>query len=129
MKRLITLFFIILPLFSFAHEEVSQGQIYPPKNKEIKHYVDPTQIGFSNNKIFINFDEEWHSVDAIYADKEGIYIKSSYVNSPWKCNTCSIINEFWRSTCKTEECTGTRPPKYSIPKPPLPPYPPQITPK
>lgn len=129
MKRLLFFFLLFIPLLSFAHEDQPRQYPFLPKPVEKKFYIEPTQIGFSNNKIYVNFDGDWKSVDAIYADKEGIYIKPFYFNYPWKCKVCGITNEFFRDKCKTIDCTGSRPPKFSIPKPPrpiLPPLPPEI---
>lgn len=120
MKRLLSLF-LLIPLFSFANGDQPQKSYLRPKPIGEKFYIQPTQIGFSNNKIYVNFDGDWQSVKAIFADKERIYIMPQY--SPWKCKECSVINEFFRAKCKTEDCTGKRPPKFTIPKPPRPPFP------
>lgn len=113
MKRLLSLFLLLAPVVSFAHE------LKPSIPVEKKFYIEPTQIGFSNNKIYVSFDGDWQSVYAIYADKKGIFIRPTY--SPWECKQCGITNEFFRTQCKTEECKGKRPPKFSIPERPLPP--------
>ena len=121
MKYLSFLFFILIPLISFANESHPQIHDFLSKPAEKKIYIEPIQIGFSNNKIYVNFEGHWQTVDAIYSDNSGIYIKPPYFNYPWKCRLCGVSNEFWRQTCKTTDCESKRPPKYTIPKPPSPP--------
>ena len=124
MKRLIALFLLLTPLISLAVE--ARPQIYPiaPQPPEKKIYISPTQIGFSNDQIYVNFEGAWQSVDAIYADRGGIYIKPACFDYHWKCKTCGVINEFFHNTCKTDDCEGKRPHKFTIPKPPHPFLPP-----
>ncbi len=118
MKRLLTLFLLIIPILSCAHENESIMAATAPKAVVNKYYIKPTQIGFSQDKIFVNFDGDWQPVKAIFADKDGLYIAPDHF--PWKCKECSVNNEFFRPQCKTADCPGKRPPKFSIPKPPSP---------
>ncbi len=117
MKKNLWIALLLFPLLSWSQEHCL------PKIK--KYYVDPTQIGFSQTQILIHFEEEWQPVRALFSDEKGLYIIPEHF--PWTCQECNEPNPFWRSACKTPDCPGRRPPKYTLPKPPRPvlpiPYP------
>lgn len=99
-----------------------------PVQQDDKVYIEPTQVGFSENKIFVKFDEEWVEIDAIRSDKEGLYIKPPYFDCGWKCTRCGTGNEAWRFICRKHGCMGIRPQKP--PRPVFPPKPiPPLKPK
>lgn len=93
---------------------------------EEKIYIEPTQIGFSQEKIFVELEQGWVEVNTIESDSQGLFIIPPYY-SPcgWKCKLCNTCNEFWRFICKKQDCLGIRP----SPKPVRPTYPPKLPPQ
>lgn len=75
MKRLLALVLFFNPWFASADDLQPDGQVRLPKPPEKKFYIEPTQIGFSKNQIYVNFEGDWQLVNAIYADAQGLYIR------------------------------------------------------
>lgn len=72
-------------------------QVFQSANTQIEYlhgYVDPKDIYFSNNRIYVMQDGVLEAVDSIAADDFSIYFKKSFPSnkSPWECPRCSHVN-------------------------------------
>ncbi|HAZ15747.1 MAG: hypothetical protein A2Y28_02535 [Chlamydiae bacterium GWC2_50_10] len=104
---------------------VPASLLYSAPERQKKIYLDPSGIRLGEKEIFVQIDDEWVSVAALYADGKGLYTLPASFYLPWKCKICHTLNEGWCAVCQTADCPGKRPPKFSLPKPPFPFLPPE----
>lgn len=104
---------------------VPASLLYSAPERQKKIYLNPSRIRLGEKEIFVQIDDEWVSVAALYADGKGLYTLPASFYLPWKCKICHTLNEGWCAVCQTADCPGKRPPKFSLPKPPFPFLPPE----
>lgn len=78
MKRLVDCLTIILSTFYMlsAFADSSRDEIISHLQQGEKIYVSPDQLGFSEHRIFIQFNNEWFQTTALSVDEQGIYIQN-----------------------------------------------------
>ena len=66
-----------------------------------KIYVEPNQISFSKNGIFVYLDNAWLATEAVHSDASGIYV-SNFGHSKfagWNCPKCGFFNSWLVNQC------------------------------
>jgi hypothetical protein len=81
---------------------VSQGFCHERQDNSSseKIYLHPGQISLLSDGIFIWLNNQQVSVDAIYADSNGLY--TSPIKFGWTCPKCKYENKWYANQC--EKC-------------------------
>lgn len=90
------MFFLIIGLFS-----VSQGFSHDMQriDRGEKIHVQPNQVYFSQNAIYVNLNNEWVPTEAIHVDAQGLYVTDNAIGD-WKCPKCYHQNKWYHSRCQ-----------------------------
>lgn len=68
-----------------------------------KMYVQPSQIAFERNSIFVQLGNQWIPVASLHVDAEGIFIiQDERETDPlhWSCPRCKFQNFIGDNKCK-----------------------------
>lgn len=64
-----------------------------------KIYVTLNNLFINDKSIYVYLENRWTEVDSLYSDNKGIYIKCTWMFSPFFCQNCHVWNESWRIHC------------------------------
>jgi hypothetical protein len=88
--RNVALFFILLTSWAFAQDNPSE-----------RICVQPDQILFHQNSIFVHIDNQWIETESIHADARGIYITDDIRDIfHWICPKCGYQNGLFDKRCQ-----------------------------
>ncbi len=73
-----------------------------------KVYIDSSQVMFDHNTIFVNLGGEFISVDALYAEANGLHIRKDPDHNRWFCPICNFNNNGWDKTCQRDYGNGKK---------------------
>jgi hypothetical protein len=74
-----------------------------------KYYVHPSQVNFYEQGILVAIHDQWIQTDALYHDKNGIYITDfSTTDTFWMCAACGNGNPDEESFCSNKTCCYSR---------------------
>jgi hypothetical protein len=93
------IFLILAATFALSNGYGSEEPRFEASNKI---YIQPNQITFSENGIFVYLENAWHGAKAIHVDSTGMYVNDLVDRSIWDwiCRYCATSNPYWRTTCE-----------------------------
>lgn len=107
MKKYVCFLFFCVFINLFAQDsKISINQIIE-KNpncilriSEEKFYLDPRFLSVDENGIRLNIDKSYFSIDALYSDNKGIYLKDQMWPMPFMCEKCGRLNKGYNFVCE-----------------------------
>ena len=98
-------FFVFFLVLTFTNLAVACQEC--PEKPEFrpckKTYVEPFQVAFQENGIFIAYNEFVFQISALYSDTNGLFfqdVKRAKCNLlEWECPRCSACNWFTEGSC------------------------------
>jgi hypothetical protein len=67
-----------------------------------KVYFEHENITFEQDKVFVNYNNQWLQTDQLKEDQNGYYIFARDIALGfWLCDICGRANEPWQFVCKT----------------------------
>lgn len=87
-------FIKLLSLFAFAcicsiaHAQETTQDV--SDSKITKMYIEPNQIQFDENNIYVCINQNWTRTTALYTDRNGFYIVDE--QGGWTCPRCNTYN-------------------------------------
>ncbi len=101
MKAVFAFLVFTSSLMGFLNAEEDKCSEYSISEKT---YIDPNQVHFIEDAIYVNIQRLWVQTTAVHVDSNGFYISSfrpvDESSFSWKCGKCGKYNEAFHNFCK-----------------------------
>lgn len=75
------------------------GSLHSGEPAKDKLYLQEGQFAIHGSQFFVFVENQWEPTEALFSDKNGIYILARKWYEPWDCSYCGVTNPPHRLTC------------------------------
>ncbi len=93
---------LFLAISSFSYAAIRDDYI----DVKSKIYVQPKDITFKDNEIYVFLNQNWVKTNTVYTDAQGLFVDSSKIG--WTCSYCGWYNTDNIYVCENPRCGRQR---------------------